>query len=176
MSYSIFYTIEIKQNNKWVPAIFSGKVYYNTRQDIVRDHLSYHGWYDCPFTQRGLPNDISNEIKEFVEKFEYKHDISYATLNEIESYYDTIEANYKSERSRVVNEYLLRQLKYVFNKDVTDPEFMDLRASFDEDLEDSEDSMLCFDRFIGELYGIAKLFNNNSWPNENEVRIIFFLG
>lgn len=176
MSSYLCYRIEVKQGDKWIPVIFNGSLYTNSKQGMIRDHLSSRGWYNCPFTSRGLPDDVSQEVKESVEKYEYNYDISYATLAEFEDYYNTVEATYKQERSRVANEYMLRQLKYVLNKDVDDPEYMDLRTSFDEDLEDSEDSLFSFNRFIGEVYGIAEAFNNDYlWANENKVRIIFFL-
>ena len=39
-----------------------------SKQGHVRDVFSTHGWYDAPFTGRGFPEDMSQELKDYLEQ------------------------------------------------------------------------------------------------------------
>ena len=39
-----------------------------SRQGHVRDVFSSRGWYDAPFTSRGFPEDMSDELKQYLEQ------------------------------------------------------------------------------------------------------------
>ena len=90
MSSYLNYYIEFKNGDKWnLVSILAPKeklnydgykrflnldgteyhlTYENWKQGIVRDIFSTHGWYDAPFTSRGFPNDMSDELKNLLEE------------------------------------------------------------------------------------------------------------
>lgn len=90
MSSYLNYYIEFKKDNKWnLVSILTPReklsyseckrflningteyhlTYENWKQGTVRDILSTHGWYDAPFTGRGFPNDMSDELKNLLEE------------------------------------------------------------------------------------------------------------
>lgn len=90
MSTYLSYYIEFKNDNKWnlvsilVPKgkLKYGEVkrfldvngteyhltYENWIQGTVRDIFSTNGWYDAPFTSRGFPDDMSDELKNLLEE------------------------------------------------------------------------------------------------------------
>lgn len=90
MSTYLNYYIEFKKDDKWnLVSIFTpkeklayadhyknlvnikGKEYHFTyeswKQGMVRDMFSSHGWYEAPFTSRGFPKDMSDELKDLLE-------------------------------------------------------------------------------------------------------------
>ena len=177
MSVYLIYFKEIKKDGKWIPLKEDGKLIENSKTGYPRDYLSTRGWGNCPFTGRGIPEDVSEEIKEKLQSEDMKYccyDISYCTLNELESYYDTLEKEYQSSLKNVLDETVLRQLKYIFNKDITDPE---TTISITEEVEENFDALLQFNRLIGGISeSIEDHFNNGGWCNDNNTRIIFWFG
>lgn len=90
MSSYLNYYIEFKKDDKWnLVSILTPRdkinyaeckrflnldgteyhlTYENWKQGTVRDIFSTHGWYDAPFTSRGFPNDMSEELKSLLEE------------------------------------------------------------------------------------------------------------
>lgn len=90
MSTYLNYYIEFKKDDKWnlVSTLtpkeklrysdymefldINGTEYHLTyeccKQGIIRDIFSTYGWYDIPFTDRGFPDDMSNELKNLLEE------------------------------------------------------------------------------------------------------------
>lgn len=90
MSSYLNYYIEFKKDDKWnLVSILTPKeklsydgykrfldvngteyhlTYENWKQGTVRDIFSTHGWYNAPFTSRGFPNDMSDELKNLLEE------------------------------------------------------------------------------------------------------------
>lgn len=181
MSSYLTYGIEVKQSNdSWKAVMFNGKVWHNSLQGMVRDHLSSHGWFDCPFTSRGMPANVSEEMK---KSFDYgdglNRQFSYATLQEILNYAETLETELKRKLDNIENEEFLKKLRYIHNKDTQDLTINVISDSLSdpEKLEDDWWSQLHFHEFYGRLSEAAEIFNNDDcWVHESDVRIIFYIG
>ena len=166
-------------------------VYELSKQGIVRDLFNDHDVY---FNDRGFPNNMSEDLKKFMEndpdQFDGIWGKSYASLKEI---IDCINLQIKETESHK-QEYMNKQnnvtLHHKLNLIMKSLGGIDIRSelidmSKDEDMSDEDycDYILEYDELIDDykfclsfFEGINQIvdFCTNSWTDESDIRIIYF--
>lgn len=182
------YMVDVNGTDNKEPYKF---VYELSKQGIVRDLFND---YDVDFNDRGFPEDMSEDLKKFMEsdpdQFDGIWGKSYASLKEI---IDCVELQIKETETHK-QEYINKQ------NNVTIHEKLDLimksilgvnveeriRDMFrDEEMSDDDycDYILEYDELIDDykyclsfFEGINQIvdFCTNSWTDESDIRIIYF--
>lgn len=186
------YMVDVNGNDIKEPYKF---VYELTKQGIVRDLFNDH---DVDFNDRGFPNDMSIELKNFIDSHPDEFDgiwgKSYASLKEIT---DCIELQIKEaeahkqeyinkDNNTTIHEKLnyilkflsgekdLEQLKYfildVDNSEQRDDDYYcDYILEYDEIIDDYKYCLSFFE-------GINQIvdFCTNSWTDDTDIRLIYF--
>jgi len=182
------YMVDVNGTDNKEPYKF---VYELSKQGIVRDLFNDHDVY---FNDRGFPNNMSEDLKKFMEndpdQFDGIWGKSYASLKEI---IDCINLQIKETESHK-QEYMNKQnnvtLHHKLNLIMKSLGGIDIRSelidmSKDEDMSDEDycDYILEYDELIDDykyclsfFEGINQIvdFCTNSWTDESDIRIIYF--
>lgn len=182
------YMVDVNGTGNKEPYKFA---YELSKQGIIRDLFSDH---DVDFNDRGFPNDMSEDLKKFMEsdpdQFDGIWGKSYASLKEI---IDCINLQIKETESHK-QEYMNKQnnvtLHHKLNLIMRSLGGIDIRSelidmSRDEDMSDEDycDYILEYDELIDDykyclsfFEGINQIvdFCTNSWTDESDIRIIYF--
>lgn len=166
-------------------------VYELSKQGIVRDLFNDH---DVDFNDRGFPEDMSEDLKKFMEsdpdQFDGIWGKSYASLNEI---IDCVNLQIKETETHK-QEYMNKQnnttihdkldlimksilginveerIRDMFtDEEISDDDYCDYILEYDELIDDYKYCLSFFE-------GINQIvdFCTNSWTDESDIRIIYF--
>ena len=217
MSTYLNYYIEFKDDDKWnlVSILtpreklgydeckrflnFNGTEYHltykNWKQGTIRDIFSTRGWYNAPFTGRGFPNSMSNELKNLLdeeklreEDFEdYKFDKTYATLEEISLFYrkelskakDALKKQLEEDSFAKINEKLDYIQECVLTGCVPDKKKSKKKKSDDDydpipELEENISNIELIGSWIDGISAIVD-FYTDCWYDFNDIRVICYI-
>lgn len=182
------YMVDVNGTGNKEPYKFA---YELSKQGIVRDLFNDH---DVDFNDRGFPNDMSEDLKKFMEndpdQFDGIWGKSYASLKEI---IDCINLQIKETESHK-QEYINKQNNVTLHHKLNlimrslggldvQSDLLDMSKNEDMDDEDYCDYILEYDELIDDykyclsfFEGINQIvdFCTNSWTDESDIRIIYF--
>lgn len=182
------YMVDVNGTGNKEPYKFA---YELSKQGIVRDLFNDH---DVDFNDRGFPNDMSEDLKKFMEndpdQFDGIWGKSYASLKEI---IDCVNLQIKETESHK-QEYMNKQnnvtLHHKLNLIMKSLGGINVQSNLldmsrDEDMSDEDycDYILEYDELIDDykyclsfFEGINQIvdFCTNSWTDESDIRIIYF--
>ena len=102
MSIYVIRYIEIKYKNTqkwkqltWTPHAISSC--YRNNALGLRNYLRFN------FNNRGLPKDVSSNVKQFIEEVSYKYNVGYVTLDELYKLYDEEMEKFEKNMLNVIN-------------------------------------------------------------------------
>lgn len=155
---------------------------------VIRDeYVSDRGWEAGPFIGRGLPEDISEDVRKDIEATGYAYSKTWVTLEEWENALDEAEKDFMHKvRERFTNEGLdevAKKLDEVLS--LLKPGYKKPRKKRgEEDYEDSIDYI--FEEWLSKLYQISheieriEFIVNEFYPgyckSGRDVRVIYYLG
>lgn len=152
--------IELKDENG-KSMYFKEKLYWCDNGGYVRDdYISTHGFSESKVAGRGLPKDVSPEIKEDVEEEKYAYDKTWVTLSEWENLFDSaisdfqhkLEKRYAEKDRDEISEMLDTILHTIKNPEYKPPK---KKKKNDEDSIYYEDSVeYMFEEEIWKLFQI----------------------
>ena len=116
----------------------------------VRDeYISTHGFNDSPFSGRGLPSDVSDEVKEDIDK-DYAYDHTWVTLDEWETAFETakkaFEAKVRERYAAEMREDVMQKLDDIY-KAIKDPAYTPKKSRKKKD-----DEEYCYEDTVEYLF------------------------
>lgn len=169
--------------------------YKNWKQGTVREIFSTRGWYNAPFTNRGFPNSMSDELKNLLEEEklreedfgDYKFDKTYATLEEISLFYrkeiskakDALKKQLEEDSFAKINEKLDYIQECVLTGRVPDKKKSKKKKSDDDydpipELEENISNIELIGSWIDGISAIVDFYTDCSY-DFNDIRVICYI-
>lgn len=190
-TYAIIY-IEYKKKDKWewvrfTPNNQTEERSYLVKQGLIRDLVRDTYW---EYYNRGLPNDISPELKEYIKNEDsYSWGKTYITLDDLNKYCDSSINHFKEQlRNNEINrklDKLINKLDILLNNPSIDKKEQAFKEDSEnledpEDLEITEEIQETIDdfRFIKSFSEgiciLVDMYLNDIYIDDTDVRLIMY--
>lgn len=168
MSISILRYVEVKIDNTWKPAlIVNGKPHYNISNfSSIRSDLT-------TIAYTGYPKDISVEIEAEIRQEEYKSEVRYVSLNDIMTFYGSVEREMVSYISRTSGG--VENPEKMSTHDLLVDLYKNIHTPFADIYDDYSCALYQWISLISEMQILAMIATNNHWIADEDVRIVFYM-
>jgi hypothetical protein len=163
--------------------------YEDSIRGTVRDILSPNSWHDIDVDAKGLPDDMSDELKEYCSSETLAHcwGKSYLTIAELNHIYQELFTRQLNQyiqdkvgqRFEYLNGRFDRLEKLILQQKVSTLKQFKSQNNFDfnvvdqDEINDSLNEAIWFGKWVHGIKSIAEFFTG-TWLDDDEVRIVYF--